>query len=209
MDVKIKVRALAGNKGSEIIEGFAKQESEVKWSNPAPRPGEPVRLQALNDEEIMTGIQYYLLPVQRTDWHQLLAKWSELIPADSTPWLLSRFGELFLEQSDRKIGMLQVSGFQYQVVAEDKHDFEDWIADPDKVAEWFLAPLVDNLVSRGKSLSPGQCYSFITPLGLGGQLIEENVMLIPIDEHFRCFGDIFQQIKELPDGSQIKLKIVE
>jgi len=157
----------------------------------------------------MTGIQNYLLPVQRTDWHQLLAKWSEIIPPDSTPWLLSCFGELFLEQSDQKIGILQVSGFQYQVVAENKHDFEKWIADSDKMAEWFLVPLVDNLVSRGKSLSPGQCYSFITPLGLGGQLIEENVMLIPIDEHFRCFGDIFQQIKELPDGSQIKLKIVE
>ncbi len=155
----------------------------------------------------LTEIQHYLLPVERDDWSELLAQWSELLPPDASRWLLSRFGELFVEQADHRIGMLQVSGFQYRVVAEHKPDFEEWLANPDKMAEWFLAPLVDCLVSRGKSLPQENCYSFITPLGLGGQLIEENVMVIPIREHFRCLGEIFQQVKDLPDGSQVVLKV--
>jgi hypothetical protein len=105
--------------------------------------------------------------------------------------------------------MLQVSGFQYLVVAEHRQDFEEWLADPDKMTDWFLAPLVDHLVALDKGLPPGKCYSFITPLGLGGQLIEENVMVIPIAEHFGCFGAIFQQIKDLPEGSQIILKVAD
>ena len=155
----------------------------------------------------MTDIQNYLLPVERDDWHELLTPWAELLPKNSSPWLLSRFGELFMEQADGRIGMLQISGFQYLVVAEYKQDFEEWLTDPDKLTEWFLAPLVDHLVSAGKSLPTGKCYSFITPLGLGGQLTEENVMIIPIKEHFGCFGDIFQQIKNMPNGTQIELKV--
>jgi hypothetical protein len=155
----------------------------------------------------LTDLQKYLLPVERGDWSELLSSWSELLPSDASPWLLSRFGELFMEQADNKIGMLQVSGFQYHIVAEHKQDFEEWLADPDKMAEWFLAPLVDRLVSVGKILPTENCYSFITPLGLGGQLTEDNVMMIPIKEHFIYFGEIFQQIKDLPDGAQVELKV--
>ncbi len=155
----------------------------------------------------LEDIQDYLLPVERDDWPDLLAPWAELLSPDASRWLLSRFGELFVEQADHKIGMLQVSGFRYQVVAEDKQDFEEWLADPDKMAQWFLAPLVDRLVLAGKNLPPEKCYSFITPLGLGGQLTEENVMIVPIREHFGCFGAIFQQIRDLPDGSQVVLRV--
>jgi len=157
----------------------------------------------------LDDIQKYLLPIDHVDWDQLLASWRELIPSDSRRWLLSRFGELFLEQSDGKIGMLQVTGFQYEVVAENKQDFVEWLDDPDKMTVWFLAPLVDRLVSQGKCLPPGQCYSFITPLGLGGQITEDNVIMIPIEKHFTSFGRIFQQVRDLPHGTQIRLAVDE
>jgi hypothetical protein len=30
-------------------------------------------------------------------------------------------------------------------------------------------------------------------------------MTIPIREHFGCWGEVFQQIKDMPDGSQVIL----
>ncbi len=110
-------------------------------------------------------------------------------------------------QQDAKVGMLQVSAFQYRVVAKDKTDFQEWLVDPDKMADWFLAPLVDLLEAGGRSLQPDQCYSFIKPLGLGGALTAENVMTIPIREHFKCWGDVFRQIEDLPDGAEVILKV--
>ena len=107
---------------------------------------------------------------------------------------------------DGKVGMLQVSSFRYDVVAKDKTDFQEWLVDPDKMAEWFLAPLVDRLEAAGRFLGPDQCYSFITPLGLGGALKAENVMTIPIREHFGCWGEVFRQIKDMPPGSEVILK---
>lgn len=150
--------------------------------------------------------EQYLLPASRSDWEALLADWQPLLPKNVSPWLLTRFGEVFFCQADGKIGMLQVSGFGYEVVAKDKVDFQEWLVDPDKVATWFLAPLVDALEAAGKHLQPEQCYSFITPLGLGGKLAVDNVMVIPVHEHFRCFGEVFRQIKDFPDGTQIILK---
>src|SRR6185437_4510009 len=150
----------------------------------------------------------YLLPAGRTDWAALLSGWQPLLPQQSSPWLLTKFGELFFSQSDGKIGMLQVSAFQYHIL-KDKTDFQEWLADPDKMSEWFLAPLVDQLESSGRTLGSDQCFSFITPLGLQGRLAADNVMIIPIREHFGCWGEVFQQIKDMPDGSQVILKPIQ
>lgn len=153
--------------------------------------------------------EQYVLPVARNDWAELFADWQPLLPPNSSPWILTKFGEVFLLQKDSKIGMLQVSGFQYQVVAKDKMDFQEWLVDPDKMADWFLAPLVDRLEAAGKKLQLDQCYSFIRPLALGGALAIENVMTIPIREHFQCWGDIFRQIKDVPDGGEVVIKVTK
>jgi hypothetical protein len=154
----------------------------------------------------LDGLISYTLPVERSDWDALLVDWSSLIPRGSSRWMLTRFGELFFEHADGKIGMLQVSDFQYAIVAKNKKDFEEWLVDPDHMSEWFFAPLVNHLVANGKILKPDYCYSFKRALGLGGSLNAENVMDIPIREHFGLWGEVYRQIKDLPIGSQVVLK---
>jgi T6SS immunity protein Tdi1, C-terminal len=136
----------------------------------------------------------YILPAVRPDWEKLLVDWQPLLPPQRSLWLLTKFGEVFFCHQDGKIGMLQVSGFQYKVVAKDKTDFQERLVDP--------------LEAIGRHLQPEQCYSFITPLALGGGLTIENVMVIPIWEHFGCWGDVFRQLKDVPDGGQVVLKVV-
>jgi len=150
---------------------------------------------------------HYVLPVVRPDWAELLADWQPLISGQLSPWLLTKFGELFFCQPDGKIGMLQISGFQYQIVAKDRSDFQKQLAHPDKMAYWFLVPFVDRLELAGKRLEPEKCFSFIRPLALGGELTVENVMIVPIREHFRCCGELFRQIKNMPDGGQVVIKV--
>lgn len=148
----------------------------------------------------------YTLPVSRPDWPILLADWQSLMPEGWSPWLLTKFGELFVTQPDGKIGMLQVSGFQYAIVAKDQTDFREWLVDPDKLSEWFLAPLVDKLEGSGRLLGAGQCYSFVQALGLGGTLSVANVTVIPVENHFRGWGKVFRQVDDLPPGTEIVAK---
>jgi hypothetical protein len=155
----------------------------------------------------MTSIEQFTLPINRSDWDQLLTDWRPLIPEGARPWLPTKFGELFFVQPNDKIGMLQVSSFSYAVVANNETDCFESLVDPDKMTEWFLAPLLDAVQASGKSLDADRCYSFIKPLGLGGELKPENVMVIPVEEHFKCWGEVFRQIQDLPDSAEIQLKV--
>jgi hypothetical protein len=150
----------------------------------------------------------YMLPVDRADWHELLAQWT-LLPKNVRPWLLTKFGELIVEQEDGAIGILQTSAATYSVIAKDATDFCEWLADPDKLAEWFLAPLVDRLEKAGRTLTPDRCYCFKQPLCLGGGFDDSNIGTIAVRESFLAYGELFRQIKDLPDGAQINIKITE
>jgi hypothetical protein len=145
----------------------------------------------------------YTLPVARADWPILLADWRALLPEGFAPWVLTKFGELFISQPDAKIGMLQVSSFQYAVVAKDQADFREWLVDPDKMSEWFLAPLVDRLEAAGRLLGADQCYSFVQALGLGGALSVENVAVLSVQNHFCGWGKVFRQVGSLPPGTEV------
>jgi hypothetical protein len=180
-------------------------ERQVKSSEPVPMPGGWLPILASMIQLDIPG--QYTLPVARSDWSELLAEWQPILPQGSSPWLLTKLGELFFCHDDGKMGLLQVGGFQYQMAAIDKRDFQEWLVDPDKMSQWFLTPLVDPLAAVGKPLAPEFCCSFIWPPALGGALTVENVMVISIRAHFRCWGDIFRQMKDVPDGGQVILKV--
>lgn len=139
--------------------------------------------------------QKYLLPASRTDWKELLEDWQPLLRPSSVVWQLTKFGDLIFAQEDGRIGMLQASDFRYEVIARDKIDFQEWLADPEKLADWYLAPLVDRLEANGMQLPDEHCYSFRTPVGLGGQRTIENVVCIPVRSHFQGLGKVFRQVK--------------
>jgi len=151
----------------------------------------------------------YTLPVSRQDWSELLADWRTLLPERAEPWLLTKFGELFVREQSNRIGLLRVSSFEYARVATDEKDFREWLVDPDKMTEWFLAPLVDRLESSERILGPDQCYSFVRALALGGTLSEDNVVLLSIPNHFCGWGKVFRQIGDLPPGSHIIANITK
>jgi hypothetical protein len=153
-----------------------------------------------------SNVEALCLSASRGDWPELLSDWQPLIPEGATPWILTRFGEVVFKHADGHIGFLQTSYFNYEVVAKDSREFETLTADLESQSAWFQAPLVARLESSGKRLSEDRCYSFITPLGLGGELKLENVMIITIREHFGMWGQVFQQIKDLPPGAEIVFK---
>jgi hypothetical protein len=148
----------------------------------------------------------YTLPVSRQDWPDLLADWKPILPEAFTPWVLTKFGELFVSTAHCGIGVLRVSGFEYERVANDEKDFREWLVDPDKVTEWFLAPLVDRLEKSGRLLGTEQCYSFVQALGLGGPLSAENVTVLSIRNHFCGWGKVFRQVGGLPPGTEVIVK---
>ena len=68
--------------------------------------------------------------------------------------------------------------------------------------------LVDRLVAAGVALRPGRCYGFRMLPVLGGAYAVENCAAISIPDYLGATGSIHEQLRDLPDGSRVRLKIV-
>ena len=72
-----------------------------------------------------------------------------------------------------------------------------------------MIPLVDSAVSEGMILGAGQCYSFKVAPCLGGAYEIENVCVTDLEVHLSFAADIMRQIKDLPNGTKIRIKVVD
>ena len=150
----------------------------------------------------------YLLAHEEFDWPDILAGWKWLLPqGELSVLLMSRYGDLFLEFDDRSIHLLDVGNGSLEKVAEMSEDFWRKINQAESANDWLMIPLVDQLVAAGKTLGPGRCYSFIIPPVLGGEYSVENTASLNVQEHFGVYASIHDQIKELPDGAQVRLRV--
>jgi hypothetical protein len=153
-------------------------------------------------------LQDYLLAHEEFDWPRILADWRWLLPqGESAVLLMSRYGDLFLEFDEGGIHMLDVGNGSLEKVAESSPDFWRKINEAESANNWLMIPLVDQLVAAGNVLEPGRCYSFIIPPVLGGEYTVENTVTLKVQEHFGVYASIHDQIKELPDGAQVRLRV--
>jgi len=70
-----------------------------------------------------------------------------------------------------------------------------------------MPPLVDHLTQSSMTLRVGQCYGYKIPPGLGGAYDISNFEVTDLDVHYTVLGQIFETIKDAPDGTKIKFRI--
>jgi len=150
----------------------------------------------------------YLIDHYEFDWPRILADWAWLLPhKEFTIWLMNRYGDLFLIFEDGTLHMLDVGNGSLEKLAENRDDFYRKIDEGDHANIWLMIPLVDLLIEAGKELLPGQCYTFITPPVLDGKYTVENTAILNIPEHYGVYAATHNQIKDLPDGTQVRLRV--
>ena len=152
-------------------------------------------------------VEDYLIDLAGIDWSKALSTWSWLLPAELTVWLVNRFGDMFLVFADGAVHMLDVGSGSLERITDSRDDFCAKIDEEDNAAIWLMIPLVDRLVGAGVALSPGQCYGFLTPPVLGGQYSKENVRPILLSDYIRAYGSIHSQLHDVPEGTQVVLKV--
>jgi hypothetical protein len=155
------------------------------------------------------SIHDYLIDHRGLDWPSLFAEWTWLVPKQFTVWLMNRFGDLFLVFDDGSVHMLDVGGGSLEQVANTRDDFQAKVDEDENANVWFMIPLVDQLLAAGMTLKKGECYSYKQPPVLGGDYTVENTCVLPIAEHYGAHGSIHNQIKDLPDGTQVVLNVTK
>ncbi|MDH3582869.1 MAG: DUF1851 domain-containing protein [Phycisphaerae bacterium] len=151
-------------------------------------------------------IDNYLLDHADVDWPIVLAPWHWLLPEKLTVWLVNRFGDVFAALDDNSIHMLDVGGGTFERVSDSRDHFRDLMDIDDNSSDWFMIPLIDDLVAAGKTLRPGYCYGYLRNPVLGGEYSVDNTVVIPVTEHYGLNAEIHEQIKDLPDGAQVTIE---
>jgi Domain of unknown function (DUF1851) len=141
--------------------------------------------------------------------NELRAAWSWLLPDDYQPVLFSALGDLFYQTPSGEIWWLNTGTAEVSKLADSQSEFQR-LLDTDKADEWLLPPLIEKLISAGKTLSPGRCYTFaILPIFREGTYAVENLNPVDAREHFGLTGHIHKEIPNLLDGATVEIKIVE
>lgn len=135
------------------------------------------------------------------DLDELLSEWRWLVDDSHQVVVISALGDLFLRRNDGRIFWLDAGTAQLIQVATSADEFKRLMAQ--NVNEWFAPQLVGDLLSSGKRLAPGECFSYTVPPVLGGAIEPDNFEPTDLQVHFGILGQIHRQVKDLPPGTPI------
>jgi hypothetical protein len=156
----------------------------------------------------MSNLSDCLVDQTGLNWLELLSGWAPPLPAEFTVWMVNRFGDVLAVFEDGSINLLDVGSGQLSRVAENRDDFIEKVDTDNNADNWFLMSLTDQCVKSGMILSAGECYGFKIPSLLGGAYALENIETTNIAVHYSFLADIFQQTRDLPNGTKVEIKVV-
>jgi len=137
----------------------------------------------------------------------LVESWTWLTGTNKKALLVSVIGDIFLTDSSKKVYWLDVGVGKLKVAADSIQDFEEKLEDVEQVNEWFMIALATELRLSANKLKGGQLYSYKKLPIMGGDYTVDNFAPLNIEAHFHYTGDIHRQIKDLPNGTKVEIKV--
>jgi hypothetical protein len=157
----------------------------------------------------MVGVREDLIVrLDGIDTCRMLEFWRWLIPDMHRPLFATALGDLFLREPDGRVLWLDMGDGQLQPVATNDTELGRLATDPQNGCLWFGASLVDQLRAAGKVLRPGECYCYLQLPMLGGEYEPANFKICDVVTHFRLWGPIHEQLRDIPDGESVVFKVV-
>jgi hypothetical protein len=133
----------------------------------------------------------------------ILADWRWLVPSQMNLVLVSALGDAFFEDAEGRIHWLDTGGAELTCIADSMVNFDLLRQLPENAEVWFIPLLVGDLLESGKILNAGQCFIYVIPLTLGGEITPANFEVCDISVHFRVLGGMQEQLKDVPVGTKI------
>ena len=119
------------------------------------------------------------------------------------------FGNLIVRASDGKYWRICPEELSCTVIAENRTHLDTLNETQDFRRDWWMLPLVEEASEALGPLDADRKYCLKMPAVLGGAYDVTNFSTIPLDELISFAGDAAEQIKDLPDGTQVDIKIIE
>ncbi len=119
------------------------------------------------------------------------------------------FGNLIIKDVDGRYWRLCPEEPSCKVVAQTRQELDRLSIDQEFLHDWNMKPIVEEARERCGPLTEGRKYCLKTPALLGGNYGGDNLATITLVELIRASGHIGEQIKDLPDGAKVQLRVTE
>jgi hypothetical protein len=139
----------------------------------------------------------------------ILQCWLWLVKDFKEMLMVSKTGDLFCQAHDESIHWLATDTGTLTKVATNLEEFNLLLKVDDNIDNWFMPSLVEQLISAGKLLEDNQVYSYNKLPVLGGEYAIDNIEPTDASVHFALTGQICEQISKLPDGTFVKINVVD
>ena len=131
--------------------------------------------------------------------------WTGLIPAKVIH--VNPFGNLVIKATDATYWRICPELLTCGKVADDDAAFSKVWSSQEFQFDWGMAKLVSVAKSKLGQPEDGHCYCLKLSPVLGGTYDENNIGSISLKELLAFSGSLARQIKDIPDGHEVKIKI--
>jgi hypothetical protein len=141
------------------------------------------------------------------DFEDIFSCWQWRLKDMKSVVLITCLGDVFLIGNDNAIYWLQTDSGDLTKVADDLEQFQLSLSDQEKIDNWLLPLLVEKLLNAGKTLKQNEVYSYKKLPVIGGEYSIDNIEPTDMSVHFAFSGQICEQIKNLPDGTNVNITL--
>jgi hypothetical protein len=119
------------------------------------------------------------------------------------------FGNLMIKDKAGCYWRLVPEDLKCTIVAKSREELDRLSQDQEFLADWYMSRLVEDARKELGDLTEGRKYCLTIPGALGGRYDVSNVRTIELSELIGVSGDIARQIRDMPDGASVELKVVD
>ena len=120
---------------------------------------------------------------------------------------VNKFGNLIFRCSNDRIWRICPEELSINCIGKDAQEYLEMRSNKEFIIDWEMEILVDIAKEKYGALESDKVYCLKTPSVLGGKYELENIGAISLEELIKVSGDLANQIRDLPDGTQITLKV--
>lgn len=120
---------------------------------------------------------------------------------------MNDFGNIIFKSTENEYWRICPEELYCEKIADSQSDYEILLNDIEFREYWEMLNLVQIAKETVGELMDGEKYCLKLPGVLGGEYNFENIGKVPQIEQIGFSGDLAKQIKDLPDGTEIKLTV--
>jgi hypothetical protein len=119
---------------------------------------------------------------------------------------VNSFGNVIVQTSKGQFYRIIPENLEYLFLCDSEDALEQITRESEFALDWDMKLLREQAEHALGHLTTNECYHLVIPATLGGAYAVSNIKKISIGEWLSFSGYVAQQIKDLPDGTQVEFK---